>query len=111
MIIFNSYGYNHIANLGSKNFLGGENMKLTLESAKAIRLGDVLRFDCNGNIETGIVYENRSCSGINFHHENSNCFDFGPAMLNSGCINFELFKDSATQEFNGGIEYDYVSKI
>lgn len=88
-------------------------MKLTNESAKTIKLGNVIKFSWDDEIAgitlsmTGVVYANDE-SGIRCKRERFGSFVFRPQMFD-GKIDFEILTEHPPVAiFNG--EFDYVNK-
>ena len=87
-------------------------MKLTLENAAKIALGDVVKFtwtttEGEKQTDVGVVYGNDAL-GIKCNCEDSHRFGYGHAMF-TGDIDFEILTDHAPVALYG-MEYDFVSK-
>lgn len=87
-------------------------MKLTIENATMIKLGDVVKFswlDTNNEAvsRTGVVYGNDD-HGIKCNCEDDSNFGFGRPLFD-GHIDFEVLSDHAPVAVYGMV-YDFVSK-
>lgn len=83
-------------------------MKLTKETAKLIKPGDVVKITYrNGSSDTGVVYGNDTL-GLKMNKEGHMFFGFGPTVIEQGFLNFEFVKDHAPVKLYG-MEYDFVS--
>ena len=88
-------------------------MKLTNETAKNIKLGDVVKFSWDDEVVgitlsmTGVVYANDE-SGIKCKRERFGPFAFTPKMFEAN-IDFEVLTEHPPVAIFSG-EFDYVNK-
>lgn len=89
-------------------------MKLTNESIKTIKLGDVVNLSLTDHKDrtdlcvTGVVFVNDH-SGLKLNLESSSTISLGIKLATCGSMDCEILKEHPpVAEFNG--EYDYVYK-